>query len=458
MAVAREFLDAMWAALAGRGSRAEVEFVGRGYVPSAFPVTEFAAAAVGVAGVAVQELVALGGLSARGLRVDQTLAAAWFAASIRPIGWEPAPVWDPLSANYEANDGWVRLHTNAPLHRRAALRALGCEEQSERSAVADAIRPLAAAEVESVVIEAGGCAASLNSRDAWNRHAQGRAVAAEPLVGTERGGAVDSGLSSGQLDPARPLRGVRVLDLTRVLAGPIATRFLAGYGANVLRIDPPAWDESIASETTLGKRCARLDAKTPGGLAQLRMLVADADIIVHGYRPGALESLGIGEAQLAATNPRLIDVSLDAYGWNGPWSQRRGFDSLVQMSVGIADAGRIWAQTDRPTPLPFQALDQATGYLMAASAIRGLTERITLGTALRARCSLARTAHLLITQAAGDKDGTELDLAAAPTAEAIEQTSWGPARRVLPPLVIEGAPMSWDRPALALGSHHATWA
>ena len=165
-----------------------------------------------------------------------------------------------------------------------------------------------------------------------------------------------------------------MLDLTRVLAGPVATRFLAGFGADVLRIDPPEWDEpAVVPEVTLGKRCARLDARTDDGRAHLRRLLAEADVLVHGYRPGVLDSLlGVDADGRAELRPGLVEVCLDAYGWTGPWSARRGFDSLVQMSSGIAEAGMRWAGRDVPTPLPVQALDHATGYLMAAEVIDGL--------------------------------------------------------------------------------------
>ena len=151
----------------------------------------------------------------------------------------------------------------------------------------------------------------------------------------------------------------------------------------MLRIDPPDWEEpGDVPEVTLGKRCAGLDLKTANGRAQLKALLQDADILLHGYRPGALDNLGLGRGVRASLNPTLIDVSLSAYGHSGPWAKRRGFDSLVQMSCGIADWGMHQAKSAVPSPLPVQALDHATGYLMAAAAIRGLRERDTHGRVL----------------------------------------------------------------------------
>jgi crotonobetainyl-CoA:carnitine CoA-transferase CaiB-like acyl-CoA transferase len=249
-----------------------------------------------------------------------------------------------------------------------------------------------------------------------------------------------------------------VLDLTRVLAGPVSTRFLAGYGADVLRIDPLDWDEpGIVPEVTLGKHCARLDLHQPDDRSVFERLLSEADVLVHGYRAGALDTLGYGERQRRAIKSDLIDVSLNAYGWSGPWKERRGFDSLVQMSSGIAAAGMAWKQADRPIPLPVQALDQATGYLMAAAVIRGLIGRLQSEGAITARLSLARTASLLIEMrddqpASAWRQATHDDY--SPT---IEETEWGPAKRVRAPAVIETVPMQWDRPASSLGSCEPRW-
>ena len=209
----------------------------------------------------------------------------------------------------------------------------------------------------------------------------------------------------------RPLQGIRVLDLTRILAGPVATRFLAGFGADVLRIDPIGWEEpGTVPEVVLGKRCARLNLKDPADRAVLEQLLGQADVMIHGYRPDALARLGLDADRRRALNPALVDVSLDAYGWTGPWHGRRGFDSLVQMSTGIADAGMRAAGSDRPVPLPCQAIDHATGYLMATAALRGLTERYASGVGSSARASLARTARVLVAHAGALQGGPALAL------------------------------------------------
>jgi crotonobetainyl-CoA:carnitine CoA-transferase CaiB-like acyl-CoA transferase len=290
---------------------------------------------------------------------------------------------------------------------------------------------------------------------AWAEHPQGRAVAAESLLHTESFGANHTGAWPGTR--SRPLAGLCVLDLTRVLAGPVATRFLAGYGAQVLRIDPPWWDEpSLAPEVTPGKRCARLDLRLPADRACFEQLLAGADVLVHGYRSDALAKLGLDPQARQRIRPGLVDVCLDAYGWSGPWQMRRGFDSLVQMSSGIAAAGMRKLGKDRPTPLPVQALDHAAGYLIACAVLRGLSRRAETGAGCATRTSLARVAALLSSVAAGP--GAPL---AAETAEdlapASEVTAWGRARRLKPPLRFEGADLQWDLPAGLLGVAPAAW-
>ena len=452
---AKDALATIWTALHGAPHWLErLEVIGDGQLDSAFAVTDLAGASVGAACLALVEFIALHAGTTPDATVDRRLASFWFARSIRPQGWAMADLWDPVAGDYRAADGWIRLHTNAPHHRAAALSVLGAS--GDRESVARAVGAWRADELETAVVERGGCAAAMRSMADWATHAQGRAVAAEPLVIGEAG---SRGLRPGGAAPrARPLQGVRVLDMTRVLAGPVATRFLAGLGAEVLRIDPPGWDEpGTVPDVALGKRCARLDLRRADDLATWEELLRGADVLVHGYRPGALAGLGLDTSHRADLCPGLVDVSLDAYGWSGPWRDRRGFDSLLQMSSGIAEAGMRHYGGDRPTPLPVQALDHATGYIMAAAAIRGLTTRAATGAGATIRTSLARTAALLVGMAPGDAGWLAPEVA-SDLDEGLEATGWGPARRLRPPCRVEGTPLRWDRPATDLGSAQPAWA
>lgn len=290
-----------------------------------------------------------------------------------------------------------------------------------------------------------------------------------------------------------------MLDLTRVISGPVCTRTLAAWGADVLRIDPPRFTEvpALLPETTTGKRCATLDLASPGGLSRFAALVAQADVLVHGLRPGALDRLGLDDAQLRRLNPDLCIAALDAYGWDGPWAGRRGFDSLVQFSCGIAAAGAAALGSDRPVPLPAQALDHATGYLLAAAVCRGLTGRLEGLPPARIRASLVGTANLLMSSMpdgqaersgeparsgraersgeparrgpAGVRDATTVGSPAGMTAgegrstpdltrvTRIRDTAWGPVRAVAQPGTIGGVEGAWRLPAGPLGRHAAAF-
>ena len=427
-----------------------LSIVGEESLPAWFKVSDLAAESIAAAGLVLQQRT---GVSGQAVRVDKRLASLWFDMSIRPMGWELPSPWDSIAGNYQVKDGWVRLHTNAALHKQAALSVLGCID--DRDAVAGAAKTWIASELAEAVIKAGGCATAMLTPEQWMAHPQGKAVASEPVIHWELQRQEDSLIASNSgasVNPERPLERIKVLDLTRILAGPIATRFLAAYGADVLRIDPPYWDEpSTAPEVTLGKRCSGLDLRAAKDRAIFEGLLKEADLLVHGYRPGALAGLGYDSAALQMINPQLIDVSLCAYGWTGPWASRRSFDSVVQMSCGIAAYGMEQAGVEQPVSLPVQALDHATGYLIAAAAIHALNCRDKKGEVYTAKLSLARTACLLMSQTSNPDTKfaaeTEQDIDSS-----IEITEWGAARRIRFPLEIEQVPAKWNFPASSLHS------
>lgn len=430
--------------------RAALITTGEDDLASWFAVTDLAVASIGAAGAELQALAETVGE----VMVDRRLASLWFGMSIQPQDWELPSIWDPVAGDYPTRDGWIRLHTNAPHHRATALSVLGTGV--DRDAVARAVARWDGLALETAVVEAGGCAASMMTLEEWQQHPQGRAVASEPLIHWRDAGKIAPKALSGNGDA--PLKGLRVLDLTRVLAGPVAGRFLAAYGADVLRIDPPNWDEpAVVPEVTLGKRCAGLDLTQPTDRLRFETLAAEADILLHGYRPGALAKLGLDADALRKLNPALIEVTLCAYGWTGPWAGRRGFDSLVQMSSGIAAEGMRRSGASRPVPLPVQALDHAAGYLLAASALRALQHRAASGRVLTAKVSLARTAAFLIPTLREETGPGMAKAGEGDLATDIEGTDWGAARRVRFPLALRELAPAWLYPATKLRSKPAVW-
>ncbi|UUX49355.1 CoA transferase [Nisaea acidiphila] len=439
--------------------RPEPLFAESGALPSAYAVSDLAAASVGAAGEALADLIAARHGTPPEVAVDRRLASFWFKSSLRPDGWELPPVWDAVAGDYATGDGWIRLHTNAPHHRKAALSVLGVpnDETADRTKVAAAVREWDGTPLEDAIVSAGGCAGEMRSAADWATHPQGRAVAAEPLLHHEAFAGPDA--ATWEVVPARPLTGIKVLDLTRVLAGPTATRFLAGYGADVLRVDPPQelWDEALEEEMLLGKRSAVLDLRTENELERLKELIADADVMVHGYRSDALAAFGLDAPRRRALNPGLVDVSLCAYGWTGPWATRRGFDSIVQMSSGIAETGMRHYGKDKPTPLPVQALDYATGFIVAAAVLSGLAERVRSGAGATFRTSLARTANLLEGQFQADGTPEFAPETEADLAPQVENTHWGPARRLASPVELSTTPVFWSIPAGPVGTSEPVW-
>lgn len=431
MGLLEEFLSAL-------GESGEARIENDGGLPSVFAVDELATASIAAASLAIASLHAARTGESPAVTVDRAHAAIAFQSErhLVPEGWALPPAWDPIAGDYATRDGKIRIHTNYAWHRAAALQVLGVAE--ERAAVTAAVATWSGDELEAAIVAAGGAAARHRTIAEWAAHPQGLAVAAEPLV------ARASSPGARPLAPGRALEGVRVLDLTRVIAGPVCTRVLAAYGADVLRIDPPGFAEvgALLPETTAGKRRAALDLKADP--ATFARLVTEADVVVCGYRGGALEPA------LLAACPTVI--LLDAYGWTGPWQGRRGFDSLVQASSGIAAREE---EARGATGLPAQALDHGSGYLLAAAACAALRQRVTHGERSVSRLSLARLAHALVARGeTGDPGRTPPD--PAPYREH-EVSAFGPLARVRIPGAIAGLAPRWRIPAGPLGTHPPTW-
>lgn len=308
----------------------------------------------------------------------------------------------PLSGFFRCSDGWIRTHANYPHHERALREALGlaasdCDDPA--GAVRDALSSLPRREAERRTRRAGGAAAAMRTPQEWSSSPMGRAAAATPLIDVDPGDVATLAVGSARRD--RP----RVLDLTRVIAGPTCTQLLALLGADVLRIDPPQLPEQLDQhlDRDHGKRTALADLRDPRARSRILELCAEADVLVTGYRPGALAALGLDGETLARVAPRLVTVWLDAWGGTGPWSHDRGFDSLVQSASGIAwlygEAARRGADEEpmrRPGALPVQALDYAAGCLLAAATWALLVHRERTGRAGGAHVSLAAVAHQLL--------------------------------------------------------------
>lgn len=418
-------------------------------LPSPFAVLPLA-----LASLAAEVAAAVAaGLAHGPLRLDTRHVGASFTSErhVRLDGRSLGAPFDPLSRFHRTADGWVRLHGNYPHHRAALYRVLGPDPAAARRWVA--------VDLETAVVDAGGCAAAVRTGAQWAASAPGAAVAPLPVLSLHQ-----VGDGPERALPATP----RVLDLTRVIAGPVAGRSLAAYGADVLRVDDPDRPEILlqAVDTGPGKRSTLLDLRDRHALNALADLLAEADVLLHAYRPGVLDRFGLGADELAARYPHLVVVGISAWDTTGPWATRRGFDSLVQAAVGIADATR--GDDGRPGVLPAQALDHGTGHLAAAAALAALARRRREGGTWHARLSLARTALALTdARAAGERSSD-----GAPDATTTPGTAGGPGAPLDPApfLTALDSPMGrvtlvappgspvWRHGPVPIGHDPASWA
>jgi crotonobetainyl-CoA:carnitine CoA-transferase CaiB-like acyl-CoA transferase len=428
-------------------------------LPSSFAVGTAAQSTLAAAALAAAEL----GHFRNGLRqqvqVDMLHAALECCGHFKIDGRVPE-VWDKLAGLYPCEaGGWVRLHTNFAHHRDGVLRLLGLPVSTDtgREAVAAALLKWHAHDFEDAAARAGLVVAALRTFDEWDRHPQSAAIARDPLVVIEKiGDATPLVLPPLPLD-ARPLAGLRVLDLTRILAGPVGGRTLAAYGADVLLVNGPHLPNIEAIiDTSRGKLSAWADLREASGRAGLLAVLRDAHVFIQGYRPGALAALGFAPADVAQARPGIVMVSLSAYGESGPWAGRRGFDSLVQAATGINHAEAQAAGSPQPKALPMQIVDMATGFLMAFGAQAAVLRQQRDGGSWHVRVSLARTA-LWLRELGRLTNGFS---AARPDFHGLMEThssGYGVLSATRHAAVFSETPARWTRPSMPPGSHPLAW-
>ncbi len=433
-------------------------------LPSSFRVGAAAQASIAATTAAVAALHQARGGPAQTAWVDMRHASVEFHSEhYRAVEGRPrGETWDSIAGTYRCGDGrWVRLHTNFPHHRSGMLALLGCD--GTREAVAAELAAREAFAFEDAAAAAGLCASAMRSFAEWDPHPQGQAVAGLPALRIERIG--DAPPTPLPPLAQRPLAGLRVLDLTRVIAGPVCGRTLAVHGAEVLHINAahlPSFDELIV-DTGRGKRSATLDLRSLADRDTLRALTTTADVFLQGYRPGAIAGHGFSPAELAALRPGIVCTSLSAYGEVGPWGGRRGFDSLVQTASGFNHAEAVAAGADpstaAPKVLPCQALDHASGFLLAFGTLAALLRRAEEGGSWLVRVSLAGTGHWL--RGLGRlEDGFAASVPTmADLGPLLETTDSGFGR--LTALRHSGqlaeTPPYWALPSVPLGTHKAEW-
>ena len=437
----------------------EAEFIGAEPVlPSSFAVGTAAQATIGATALAAGELWLLRTGRRQRIRVDMRAAAIEFRSEryLRVNGKVPAEYHDNIAGLYRCGDGrWVRLHTNLPHHCSGLLALLGCEH--DRDAVQRKLEGWKAEALEDAAAEAGLVVTACRTFTEWDEHPQGRAISKLPLFTIEQiGDAPAKPLPAAE----RPLSGIKVLDLTRIIAGPVCGRTLAAHGADVLLITAPHLPSMLplVIDTGRGKLSTSLDLRESGARETLAALVHDADVFVQGYRPGAVAAHGFGLGEVAKMRPGIVYVSLCAYGHDGPWAKRRGFDSLVQTASGLNDAEAKAFAASEPKALPAQELDHATGYLLAFAAMSALARRARLGGSWHVRCSLAQTGYWL--RQLGRIDGMKCPDPRSPDVrDLLEETpsGFGQLTAVRHAVTMSETPPRWARQSMPLGTHPPAW-
>jgi crotonobetainyl-CoA:carnitine CoA-transferase CaiB-like acyl-CoA transferase len=428
---------------------------------------------VGVAGAAT---VAAAGLAAArlweqrtGRRQQVTVELRQATASLRSgtymkLGDGALPhARNRIMGFYPTKDSrWSYLHCNFPNHRAVALKVLGVPE--DRAAVAKAVTQWNAPGPRGSDHRRQGCGRHGAQRGGMGGPSAGHAIASLPVIEIVKiGDSPPEPLPAGD----RPLHGIRVVDITRVLAGPTCARTLAEHGAEVMKITAShlpnlgyqEWD------TGHGKLSAQLDLREPAALDTLRGLIRHADVFSQGYRPGSLGARGLSPEELAALRPGLVYVSLSAFSHAGPWASRRGFDTVVQTVSGItARQGELFPDKDEPGPqfYPLSAIDYCAGYLMAAGAMEALARRAREGGSWLVRTSLAQIGKWLVDlgqvpEASLKGVAPEFTPAELDSWSMVSQTPSGPLRHLRPVAQLSETPGHWARPSVPLGYHRPVW-
>ena len=427
-------------------------------LPTDFKIGTAASASIAAGALAASEIWRLRTGRSQSVAVDMRAAVAAFRSEryLRADSLPDLHRRDPLFGFYQARDGrWIQLHSNMPHHRDGALKLLGCE--GTREATAAAVEKWKAGDLEDTFAAAGLPTGMVRSRAEWHAHLQGLAVAELPILEIVK-------IGESKPEPAgagpRALSGLRVLDLTRVIAGPVCGRTLASYGADVLLVSAKHLPNlpGLVVDTGFGKLSAMLDLRQPGDAEELRALARSADVFCQSYRPGALARLGLAPEDLARLRPGIVFVTLSAFGHAGPWRERRGFETIIQSVSGMAHEQGFGAGGRQPQHLPAQVVDHGTGYLAAFGAQVALARRAREGGSYLVRVSLAQTGRWV--DALGRVNGratADLALESVQDLVADADSPYGRLRHVVPAARFNETPAFWSRPTVPLGTHQPAW-
>ncbi|MGD9802979.1 MAG: CoA transferase [Hyphomicrobiaceae bacterium] len=429
-------------------------------LPSTFAVGTMAQATIAASALAAAEFWAMRTGRRQLAAVDMRHAATEFRSEryLQVEGKPERSVWDKVAGVYRVGDGrYVRVHANMPHHRERTLRFLGAEY--DRASVEAKLQDWAGEALETAAAENGMVITMMRSPEEWRAHPHGQAVGQLPLFEIVR---IGDAPPRQRAAVERPLTGIRVLDLTRVIAGPVCGRTLAAHGADVLSVTGPGIPdmETLVMDGGRGKLRTEIDLAQDTGREALRELARQADVFVQGYRPGAIAAKGFSPEALAELSPGIVCVSLSAWGHMGPWANRRGFDSLVQNANGLNHAEGEAAGVQGPKELPCQALDHGAGFLMATGVMMALKRQAEEGGSWLVRVSLAQMGEWLWKLGRQPVDALQTHNPSRDDVRDLLEASasgFGPMTAVRHAGYLSETPAGFARPAMPLGSHRSVW-
>jgi crotonobetainyl-CoA:carnitine CoA-transferase CaiB-like acyl-CoA transferase len=434
-------------------------------LPSSFRVGAFAQAALAANGLMASEIWRDRTGRVQQVAVDMAHAAAEMRSEryFTVDGGPPLDPWDKIAGAYRTGDGrFIRIHTNFAHHRDGVLGILGCAY--DRGAVQRALMDWSAEAFETEATARGLVVAMARTFEEWDAHPHAQAMAAVPFMEIERIGAAPP-IPFPERGPfgegLRPLSGVRVLEATRIIAGPVGGRTLAAQGADVLLMTGPHLPSipSLVIDTGRGKRSTQLDLRAAGDRETLDTLLREADVFLHGYRPGGFAERGYSAERVAALRPGIVQAEINAYGWVGPWAPKRGFDSLVQAATGINLAEAEAAGEPAPRPLPAQSLDHVSGYLLSFGIMAALRRRAVEGGSWRVRVSLAQTGRWLrsLGRLADGLTGPDPKIDEIAGYRERTASEFGLIDAVRPSVWMSETPPAYARPPVPLGHDRPSW-
>lgn len=426
-------------------------------LPSPFRIGEAGAAIIAVIGYLSSELWVLKKHKPQhiSIAVKDAALAQRSHEYIHAIDGENHDLWSSISGFYQTLDNrWIQLHCNFPHHQQGVISLLGCDDN--KLSVTSAVKNWPADQLEETLAHRGLCGAIVRTPDEWKKHPQSQAIDALPLMEIIKiGNSKPEPLPIGN----RPLSGINVLDLTRVIAGPVCGKTLAEHGATVILISSPElpYILPLVMDTGFGKLSAYLDLNNNKDKEQLFQLIKKTDIFAQSYRPGGLAERGFAPEVLAEHRPGIIYISFSAYSHVGPWANHHGYDSLVQSATGIVTEQ---SNSQIPKHLPAQSLDYITGFLAAAGAMEALRRRAVDGGSYLVRVSLVQTAHWFKQLSRVPDDFAHRNI---PTREQIQsllthtKTAFGEIEHLLPVLKMSATSPYWDKPSSPLGADKPEW-